>query len=127
MAQYDTLRSGTIGATAAQIDEGLRAYMNKVYGLMSVAMLITGAAAWSISGLAVTTDAAQGVAQIGAGEYLTSFGQTLYASPLKWVVMFLPLVLVFAFSAMITLPILVIFLAFQKQFVQSVAMSGIKG
>jgi len=28
---------------------------------------------------------------------------------------------------MITLPILVIFLAFQKQFVQSVAMSGIKG
>lgn len=34
---------------------------------------------------------------------------------------------IFAFSAMITLPILVIFLAFQKQFVQSVAMSGIKG
>ena len=34
---------------------------------------------------------------------------------------------IFAFSAMITLPILAIFLAFQKQFVQSVAMSGIKG
>ncbi|NTT86107.1 Bax inhibitor-1/YccA family protein [Tabrizicola fusiformis] len=100
MAQYDTI--GTVGVGArAQIDAGLRAHMNKVYGLMSVAMLITGAAAWSISGLAVTTDAAQGVAQIGAGEYLTSFGQTLYASPLKWVVMFLPLVLVFAFSAAI--------------------------
>ena len=34
---------------------------------------------------------------------------------------------IFAFSAMITLPILVLFLAFQKQFVQSVASSGIKG
>ena len=100
MAEYQTIQSVGVGARA-QIDQGLRAHMNKVYGLMSVAMLITGAAAWSISGLAVTTDAAQGVAQIGAGEYLTSFGQTLYASPLKWVVMFLPLVLVFAFSAMI--------------------------
>ncbi|MDD3335447.1 MAG: carbohydrate ABC transporter permease [Eubacteriales bacterium] len=34
---------------------------------------------------------------------------------------------IFAFSAMITLPILVIFLVFQRQFVQSVAMTGIKG
>lgn len=34
---------------------------------------------------------------------------------------------IFAFSAMVTLPILVIFVMFQKQFVQSVAMSGIKG
>lgn len=34
---------------------------------------------------------------------------------------------IFAFSAMITLPILLIFLVFQKQFVQSVAMTGIKG
>ena len=34
---------------------------------------------------------------------------------------------IFAFSAMVTLPILIVFLVFQKQFVQSVAMSGIKG
>lgn len=34
---------------------------------------------------------------------------------------------IFAFSAMVTLPILIVFLAFQKQFVQSVAMTGIKG
>ena len=34
---------------------------------------------------------------------------------------------IFAFSAMVTLPILVVFLVFQKQFVQSVAMTGIKG
>ncbi|MBQ9326830.1 MAG: carbohydrate ABC transporter permease [Clostridia bacterium] len=34
---------------------------------------------------------------------------------------------IFAFSAMVTLPILIVFLVFQKQFVQSVAMTGIKG
>ncbi|MDO5377915.1 MAG: carbohydrate ABC transporter permease [Clostridia bacterium] len=34
---------------------------------------------------------------------------------------------IFAFSAMITLPILIIFLLFQKQFVQSVAATGVKG
>lgn len=34
---------------------------------------------------------------------------------------------IFAFSAMMTLPLLVLFVVFQKQFVQSVAMSGIKG
>ena len=40
MAQYDTIR--TVGAAqAAQIDEGLRAHMTKVYGLMSVAMVLT--------------------------------------------------------------------------------------
>ena len=100
MAQYDTLRSGTIGATAAQIDEGLRAYMNKVYGLMSVAMLITGAAAWAIAGLAVTSDPATGV-MIRDGQFLTSLGVALYASPLKWVVMFLPLIMVFGLSGMI--------------------------
>lgn len=34
---------------------------------------------------------------------------------------------IFAFSAMMTLPLLIVFVLFQKQFVQSVAMSGIKG
>ncbi len=34
---------------------------------------------------------------------------------------------IFAFSAMITLPVLLVFLVFQKQFVKSVAMTGIKG
>ena len=34
---------------------------------------------------------------------------------------------IFAFSALITLPILIVFLVFQKQFVQSVASSGVKG
>ncbi len=99
MADYETIRAGRVGTRGLAIDEGLRAHMNKVYGLMSVAMVITAGAAWAISGLAmspVPTDY-----QIGADTYLTSFGAAIYASPLKWVIMFLPLVMVFAFSAMI--------------------------
>lgn len=93
MAQFDTIRPGTLGgAQAARIDAGLRAHMNKVYGLMSVGMLLTGAAAWGISGLAVTTDAA-------GNEVLTGLGQAIYASPLKWVIMFAPLIMVFGFGA----------------------------
>jgi FtsH-binding integral membrane protein len=100
MAEYNTIRTtGVAGARAAQIDEGLRAHMNKVYGTMSVGMLITFAAAWAISGLAVTGDPSQAVAQIGADTYLTSVGQALYMSPLKWLVMFAPLIFVFGFSA----------------------------
>lgn len=99
MADYETIRTGRIGTRTLQIDEGLRAYMNKVYGLMSVGMLITGAAAWAISGLAVTN--VQTAYQIGADRYLTDFGYALYASPLKWLVMLAPLVMVFAFGAVL--------------------------
>lgn len=94
MAEFDTIRSAA-GARAAQIDEGLRAHMNKVYGTMSVGMLITALAAWAIAGLAVTTDPSQAAAQIGEDRYLTSLGYAIYASPLKWVIMFGPLAFIF--------------------------------
>ena len=55
MAQFDTIRTAS-GARAAEIDQGLRAHMNKVYGTMSVGMQITALAAWAIAGLAVTSD-----------------------------------------------------------------------
>jgi len=101
MADYQTIRTVAAGARTATIDAGLRAHMNKVYGLMSVGMVLTAAAAWAISGLATTVDPSLGVAEISNGRFLTQFGQTIYASPLKWVIMFAPLVMVFAFSAMI--------------------------
>jgi len=81
MAQYDTIR--TVGvAQAAQIDEGLRAHMTKVYGLMSVAMVLTGGVAWAV----------------GTNETMLA---AIFATPVKWLVMFAPLIMVFAFSAMI--------------------------
>ena len=100
MADVNTIRSAA-GTRAAEIDAGLRAHMNKVYGTMSVGMLITFAAAWAISGLAVTTDPSAGVAQLSETEYLTNVGYALYASPLKWLVMFAPLIFVFGLSAAI--------------------------
>ncbi|WP_375261549.1 Bax inhibitor-1 family protein [Palleronia sp.] len=88
MADYQTIRAGA-GTRTAQIDEGLRAHMNKVYGTMSVGMVITALAAWAISGLAMTEDGP------------TQLGVALYASPLKWLIMFAPLIMVFAFGAAI--------------------------
>ena len=98
MAELNTIRSAA-GTRAAQIDEGLRAHMNKVYGTMSVGMLITFLAAWAIAGLATTTDPSAAAAQLSETKYLTSLGYALFASPLKWVIMFAPLAFIFGFSA----------------------------
>jgi FtsH-binding integral membrane protein len=82
MADYQTTRSFGTAAGAAAIDVGLRAHMNKVYGLMSVGMALTGGVAWAV----------------GTNETMV---QAIFMTPMKWVVMFAPLVLVFVFSAMI--------------------------
>ncbi|MEY4696640.1 MAG: hypothetical protein RIT14_1068 [Pseudomonadota bacterium] len=82
MADFQTIRAVGAGAQTAQIDAGLRAHMNKVYGLMSVGMLLTGGVAWAVG----TNDA---------------MVQAIFGTPLKWLVMFAPLVMVFVFSAMI--------------------------
>ncbi|MBV7393912.1 Bax inhibitor-1/YccA family protein [Mameliella sediminis] len=96
MAEFDTVRAaGVSGARAAQIDEGLRAHMNKVYGTMSVGTFITFLAAWAIAGLAVTTDPTGASAMVRDGQYLTGFGEAIYMSPLKWVIMFAPLAFIF--------------------------------
>jgi len=58
---------------------------------MSVGMLITALAAWAISGLAVTSDPAGATIMLREGQYLTGLGQAIYASPLRWVIMFAPL------------------------------------
>lgn len=102
MAEYQTARAaGVSGARAAQIDEGLRAHMNKVYGTMSVGMLITAAAAWAIAGLSVTADPSGATVALREGQYLTGLGEVLYTTPLRWVVMFAPLAfLLFGWGAL---------------------------
>lgn len=78
-------------ATHADIDEGLRAHMLRVYNYMAAAIALTGLAAWMTYSMATGT-AADG--SIG----LTAFGAAIYTSPLKWVVMLAPLAIVFFFS-----------------------------
>ena len=86
LRNYQT-RVSPVGAQAgAVIDEGLRTYMLKVYNLMALGLAITGIAAYA----AFTFAFADG--------QLTAFGQAIYVSPLKWVVMLAPLALVFYMS-----------------------------
>lgn len=81
MAQFDTVRAaGSI--RTAEIDEGLRTHMNKVYGTMSVGLLLTFAAAWAIGNNAAMMN-------------------TLFTGFTRYIVMFAPLIMVFAFGAMI--------------------------
>ena len=150
MADYNTIRAGA-GARSAEIDAGLRAHMNKVYGTMSVGMLITALAAWAIAGLSVTTDPSSAAAELGNGKLLTPLGSALYLSPLKWVVMLAPLAFIFlgwgtllrrasaagvqlgffGFAALIGLSISSIFLVFtgfsivQTFLVTSIAFAGL--
>ncbi len=97
----EPIRSYQTSATGARvdIDQGLRAYMIKVYNLMGLGLLITGLVAVGTIMLATTNDPASAVATMRSGEMLTSFGYAIFASPLKWVVIFAPLAVVFFLSA----------------------------
>jgi len=81
MAEFETIRTGT-GARTAAIDEGLRAHMNKVYATMSIGMLLTFAAAWAVGNNAAMME-------------------TLFTGFTRYIVMFAPLIMVFAFGAVI--------------------------
>lgn len=72
--------------TGEVIDQGLRAYMLKVYNLMALGLAITGVAAYLSFQFAF------------ADGQLTAFGQAIYASPLRWVVILAPLAAVFFLS-----------------------------
>ncbi len=85
-----------------EIDEGLRAYMLRVYNYMAIGLGITGLAAYGAFMMAVTSDPSLSVAQLPNGTMITSFGAMLFNSPLKWVVMLAPLGLVFFLSAKIS-------------------------
>ncbi|MFV2003058.1 MAG: Bax inhibitor-1 family protein [Paracoccaceae bacterium] len=85
MADYRTAQIGA-GARSADIDAGLRTHMNKVYGTMSVGLLVTALAAWAVG----SNDALLSILRDPA---------TLRPNILGWIVMFAPLGMVFAFGA----------------------------
>ena len=82
---------------AATVDAGLRSYMLRIYNYMTIGLAITGFAALGVYMAAVTNSAAGAAAKIG-NTYLTSFGVAMFVSPLKWVFILAPLVMVFAIS-----------------------------
>ena len=66
----------------AQIDEGLRAYMLKVYNYMGSALLLSGIVAYAVA-------------------HTPALMQAIFGTPLMWVVMLAPLGMVFFLSARI--------------------------
>jgi len=88
-------------AEAAVIDEGLRAYMLRIYNYMVLGLAITGFAALGVYMLSVTSDpsaAYQAARPLARGMFLTPLGYGLFVSPLKWAVILAPLGLVFFLS-----------------------------
>jgi FtsH-binding integral membrane protein len=62
------------------IDEGLRAYMIRVYNLMALGLAITGVAALATMMLATTNDPASAVATLGNGKMLAPLGMVFFLS-----------------------------------------------
>ena len=93
MAETDNRYSAArVGArTDIAVDEGLRAYMLRVYNYMAGGVFLTGIVAYLASQAAMTRG------PTGARQ-LTEFGQLIYVSPLKWVIMLAPLAFVFFLS-----------------------------
>jgi uncharacterized protein len=82
---------------AAAVDAGLRAYMLKIYNYMTIGLAITGLASLGVYMAATTSEPAAGAIRIGSS-YLTSFGVAIFVSPLKYLFMLAPLVMVFVIS-----------------------------
>jgi FtsH-binding integral membrane protein len=96
MAEYDrqtqTAVRGGVGARAQAVDEGLRAFMLGIYNNMAMGLAITGIVAYGAFSFAV--------ADSGNGQMaLTAFGNAIYNSPIRWIVIFAPLLFVFGLSA----------------------------
>jgi uncharacterized protein len=92
MAQIDNRYATGFGSrTGVAVDEGLRAYMLRVYNYMAAGIFLTGVVAYVTASSAITRTPA-------GGKALTEFGQVIYTSPLKWVIMLAPLGFVFFLS-----------------------------
>jgi uncharacterized protein len=93
MAQIDNRYAQVSTGARADVvaDEDLRGYMLRVYNYMAGGVFVTGIVAYLTSSAAITTG------PTGA-KVLTQFGQLIYVSPLKWVIMLAPLAFVFFIS-----------------------------
>jgi FtsH-binding integral membrane protein len=88
----------TFGSSTAAVDEGLRSYMLHIYNYMVLGLAITGLAALGTYMIAVTNDPNLAALKLREGLMLTAFGRAIFVGPLKWVVIFAPLALVFGLS-----------------------------
>lgn len=86
MADYKEetrFQTGTAARTGAEIDQGLRSYMLGIYNYMATAIGVTGVSAFGMATWASNNP---------------TVANTLYNSPLKWVIMIAPLAFVMVIS-----------------------------
>ena len=88
-------RSYTKSVDQTAIDEGLRAYMLKVYNYMTIGLLITGLVSYFFGKASVVSN------EMGQIVGLTEIGNLLLNSPLQWVIMLAPLGFIFFLQAKI--------------------------
>ena len=84
---YDT---GVV-RSRVEVDQGLRAFMLGVYNHMILGLAISALTALAINYLAMQTG-------VDGRMVPTSFGRTLYGSPVRYIVMFAPLAFIFFMS-----------------------------
>ena len=80
------------GARATVIDEGLRAYMIRVYNYMAAGVALTGVVAWLTYNAAVVTNAAGQITE------LTPFGSAIFGGPVTLILFLGTLGIVFFIS-----------------------------
>lgn len=98
MAQHDNRFAVAGTRTQGAVDQGLRSYMLMVYNYMAGGVALTGVVAYAMVTMLTTQDPSQAAVQLRNGLMLTEFGQTVYLSPVKWVIMLAPLAFVFYLS-----------------------------
>lgn len=79
MNDYRPRNTTTLGQDTVQVNEGLRSHMLRVYNYMSGGLLITAAVAFAFMNL------------IADANGFTPLGETLFNTPLKWLIMLAPL------------------------------------
>ncbi len=99
MAEYDRTGAYNVRARsrsdAFAIDEGLRAYMMRVYNYMGIGLVLTGLMAYGLFHASVVTS------ETGRIVGLTEVGKFVYVGWFKYVLMLSPLAIVFLFAARI--------------------------
>lgn len=79
-------------ATAAAIDEGLRAYMLKVYNYMAIGLVVTGAVAFAVINVPA-------ISSIFFATVQTSYGLATQLTIFGWIALFAPLLFVWVFAS----------------------------
>ena len=73
---YAAARRGVGADRAVAIDQGLRAYMIRVYNYMAMGVALTGVVSWLTFQAAVVTER-----RMARSSALTPFGQTIFSGP----------------------------------------------